>query len=418
MTMACSPTCLKAAYEPRANGAFTATPFTVTARSVRGIPTRNTSPACSWPDLPRACSTAFQSGSAARATPAPLTIRAIPKTRSARDNTGDLMVTASSSARVRLVQARDVVPANVLHEGVHILRRGGTVVKVVGVLVHVQGEDWRAAGQAMRVVRGPLVHQPPAAGGVRQQNPSRPPAHGLAHRDELGPPALDAPKVTREGLAQRRIGLAALAEAVEVQLVQNHRVRCDQLLSLEAVDGEHGRRGHVERAELGDDRVEAPDRPAVVVLVVADDQSFREAIEFPRLGTRGLHVIRHADWTSSRGYRTSKALPNRSAARRATPTAPPPTISGSGRTRHREMARTVASKTASARGSGAAWGSIAASDTAMAPITAGATPRMKARTQVACFTRLRAGITDSIMTNEGRKIATAATAAPATPATL
>src|SRR5262245_16240064 len=353
MTMACSPTCLKAAYEPRANGAFTATPFTVTARSVRGIPTRNTSPACSWPDLPRACSTAFQSGSAARATPAPLTIRAIPKTRSARDNTGDLMVTASSSARVRVVQARDVVPANVLDEGVDILRRGGTVVKVVGVFVHVQGEDWRAPGQAMRVVRRPLVHQPPVAAGVRQQDPSRPPAHGLAHRDELGAPAFDAPKITREGLTQRRIGLAALAEAVEVQLVQNHRVHGDQLLALEPVDDEHGRRGHVERAELSGDGVEAPDRSAVIVLVVADEQSLRQAMELLRIATQGLHVIGHAGLTTARGYRTRKALPKRSA-RRVTPTAPPATMSGSGRTRHTEMARTVASKTASAKGSGAA----------------------------------------------------------------
>src|SRR5215471_11047201 len=69
MTIAWSPICLNAAYDPRANPALTGTPLTETARSVRGMPTRKTSPACTWPDLPSACSTAFQSGSAARARP-------------------------------------------------------------------------------------------------------------------------------------------------------------------------------------------------------------------------------------------------------------------------------------------------------------------------------------------------------------
>src|SRR5262245_35923945 len=66
---------------------------------------------------------------------------------------------------------------------------------------------------------------------------------------------------------------------------------------------------------------------------------------------------------------------------------------------------------------GTACGRIAAMEAAMAPITAGPTPRMNALTHVARWTRLMAGMTDSIRTNEGRKIAAAATAAPATPAT-
>src|SRR5262249_44571636 len=69
MTIAWSPICLNAAYDPSANPALTGTPFTVTARSVRGMPTRYTSPACTWPALPSACSTAFQSGSAAPENP-------------------------------------------------------------------------------------------------------------------------------------------------------------------------------------------------------------------------------------------------------------------------------------------------------------------------------------------------------------
>ena len=96
MTIARSPICLKAAYDPRANPALTGTPFTVTARSVRGIPTRKTSPGWSWPDLPSACSTAFQSGSAARATAGAITMPMSPKKTIAHVETLDLMMPSPS----------------------------------------------------------------------------------------------------------------------------------------------------------------------------------------------------------------------------------------------------------------------------------------------------------------------------------
>src|SRR5215467_6809385 len=55
------------------------------AWSVRGIPILKTSPDWSWPDFPSACSTAFQSGSAACTTPTGLaTRRSIPSNRARR----------------------------------------------------------------------------------------------------------------------------------------------------------------------------------------------------------------------------------------------------------------------------------------------------------------------------------------------
>src|SRR2546427_823137 len=114
MTSAWSPTCLNAAYDPRANPAFTGMPFTVTLRSVRGMPMRKTSPGCICPDLPRACSTAFQSGSAARAaagtaaatrTPNPMTAYLICRS----------VITIAPSSRVRLMKAHDIRPVDVFH---------------------------------------------------------------------------------------------------------------------------------------------------------------------------------------------------------------------------------------------------------------------------------------------------------------
>src|SRR2546425_9560925 len=114
MTIAWSPTCLNAAYDPRANPAFTGMPFTVTLRSVRGMPMRKTSPGCICPDLPRACSTAFQSGSAARAaagtaaatrTPNPMTAYLICRS----------VITIAPSSRVRLMKAHHIRPVDVFH---------------------------------------------------------------------------------------------------------------------------------------------------------------------------------------------------------------------------------------------------------------------------------------------------------------
>src|SRR5437867_12371674 len=143
MTMARSPTCLNAAYDPSANPALTGTPFTVTARSVRGMPMRKTSPACSWPDLPSACSTIFQSGSAARAVTGAATVAISPSKTIVFFNAWDFMGRSSLSSRVLLMEAGHVRPVNVLHERVDVLRRRGAVVQVVRVLVHVERQDRR-----------------------------------------------------------------------------------------------------------------------------------------------------------------------------------------------------------------------------------------------------------------------------------
>src|SRR5438445_1015698 len=230
MTMARSPTCLNAAYDPSANPALTGTPFTVTARSVRGMPMRKTSPDCSWPDLPSACSTIFQSGSAARAVTGAATIATSPR-KTIVFNAWDFMGRSSLSSAVRLMERGDVRPFDVRHECVDVLRRRGAVVQVVRVLVHIERQDRRRARHAVRVVGRPLVHQFAVAVRVGEEHPSRAATHRLAHGDELGPPPVNAPEAAREGLAQRAIGLPLGAEAVEVQLVEDHRIHRNELFA-------------------------------------------------------------------------------------------------------------------------------------------------------------------------------------------
>src|SRR5690349_15370054 len=45
------------------------------------------------------------------------------------------------------------------HEGADIIAGLGAVVDVIGMLVHIEREDRRSAGERMAMVRGPLVDE-------------------------------------------------------------------------------------------------------------------------------------------------------------------------------------------------------------------------------------------------------------------
>ena len=87
-------------------------------------------------------------------------------------------------------------------------------------------------------------------------------------------------------------------------------------------------------------------------------------------------------------------------------------------TRNAIAATTVPIRSATANGSGTAAGESRAKDTASTPITAGPMPFITAVTQASRLTRSRIGRTASMIRNDGRKAATAATIAPATPTSL
>jgi hypothetical protein len=84
-----------------------------------------------------------------------------------------------------------------------------------------------------------------------------------------------------------------VAEAVEEQLVQDHRVHRDELLAFEPVDEKPGGLGVIELGELFVDQVEAFHRSAVIILVVTDDQTLGHAFDHGRVARQWLYLIRH-----------------------------------------------------------------------------------------------------------------------------
>jgi len=180
----------------------------------------------------------------------------------------------------RLIALVDLSPIDVGHEGIDIRSGGRAEVQVVGVLEHVECEDRNTARHRIRVIGGPLVHQRSLARKEGQQHPARAPTERFAHRDELRAPAVDASEVRVERQGHRRHhGPTVRAQRVEVQLVQQHRVRRDELFTLQAVELEAGRGGEVDRRKLGADDIQPLHGAGVVVGVVAGDKALGEAVE-------------------------------------------------------------------------------------------------------------------------------------------
>src|SRR5207244_10991293 len=95
-----------------------------------------------------------------------------------------------------------------------------------------------------------------------------------AHASEPGAPPLDAAEIPLERFGQVARRVAAAAEPIEVDFVQDHRVGGDEPLPRQPVDLEDRYGSPIELRETVLDGVEAPHGAAIIVLVVAGQQAF------------------------------------------------------------------------------------------------------------------------------------------------
>jgi hypothetical protein len=84
----------------------------------------------------------------------------------------------------------------------------------------------------------------------------RAPAERLAHGDEFSAPVVEGAEVACQRILQTYVGLALVAEAVEEHFMKYHRICCDELLALKAVDQEAGCACIVELGKLFADQVQ------------------------------------------------------------------------------------------------------------------------------------------------------------------
>jgi hypothetical protein len=87
--------------------------------------------------------------------------------------------------------------------------------------------------------------------------------------------------------------VAPRPEPIEEQLMQDHRVRRDQLLALQPVDDEYGGRRKIRLCQLHLDCVEALHRARVIVLVVADEQFLRHTFDATWLEGHSFDFVGH-----------------------------------------------------------------------------------------------------------------------------
>src|SRR5262249_22940079 len=98
-------------------------------------------------------------------------------------------------------------------------------------------------------------------------------AKRLSHRHEFGSPALMRTKITRDRIPQSCSRLALIAKPIEKQLVQNHGIHGDELFALETIDEKPWRAVVVQFGKVFLNQVQALHCSAVIVLVVADNQT-------------------------------------------------------------------------------------------------------------------------------------------------
>jgi hypothetical protein len=170
---------------------------------------------------------------------------------------------------------------------------------MIRVLVHIEREDRLAAGERRRVVHCPLIEELAVVRRPGEQHPSRPAALRLPHRGKFRAPAIDTAEIAGQRIAQLPFRLALAAQRGEKELAQDHRVRRDQLFALQAIDDKDRRGSEVEFCELRRDGVQPPDRAAIIVLVMAEDQLFGHPLDPRRIAGERLHGIGHR---SSSGY--------------------------------------------------------------------------------------------------------------------
>src|SRR5215470_11284614 len=183
-----------------------------------------------------------------------------------------------------------LVPLDVLEEGVDVLRRRGSVVDGVRVLVHVHHQQWSAVGGILGVVPAPADAELSILEVVVEHRPAAPSSERRPDCPEEFLEATEAPEGVAEGGLDRVARLAVSTEVPEVQLVENHRVVEAQLAFLEPAD-EEPRGVLVHAGELLLDLVEVLDRSAVVVLVVRAEEPLREPLELRRVEGQGLNGV-------------------------------------------------------------------------------------------------------------------------------
>src|SRR5713101_620306 len=209
------------------------------------------------------------------------------------DRSGKPLSPGSAVPTVAFVVLDGIVPVDRFHERIDVAARLGAIVHVIGMLVHVERDNRPSARNRIGMVSGPLIDETFVAGRIHQQRPAGTAALRLAHRRKFRTPTFDAAKVAHKRVRKRAARRSTAAEAVEIGLVQNHRVHRDQLFALQSVDDEPRRLGKIQFGELCGNRGQALDRADVVVFVVADKDLFGDSLYRFRIERKRLDLIRH-----------------------------------------------------------------------------------------------------------------------------
>ena len=158
-----------------------------------------------------------------------------------------------------------------------------------------------------RVIGRPAIDQPPVARAPRQDAPTRAPPSALPIAANSARQRSMLPK-SRASASASRARLALVANAGEVDFVQDHRIGRDQFFTLQAVNDEDRCLRAIETGNLLGNRVQSFKRAAVVVFLMTVQQFLREALDLGRVEGQRLDGLSHR-FRSCRGGRGSAQAP-------------------------------------------------------------------------------------------------------------
>ena len=139
------------------------------------------------------------------------------------------------------------------------------------MLVHVHDDQRHAADRARGVIGGEVIDQPLVARRVGQDHQALAVGHRLAHGGEFRLPAIEADEIPADRLREHagRVG-RRVADALEIELVQQRGIVDRLLLALELADLARLGLGEIDLGELLGDGVQPVDALGIDRMMFGD----------------------------------------------------------------------------------------------------------------------------------------------------
>src|SRR6185295_13903492 len=146
------------------------------------------------------------------------------------DASGRLVLQAGVNLHSFIVAPAALFPLYVLHECVDVLRGSSAKIHLVGMFEHIRHENGPAKGDVVRVIERAVRVQFSIVEIKTENGPAAAAAQRAGNRAKILVPFVETSKLARNSLLQCAGSFSVSTENAEIFLVEDDRIRRDQLL--------------------------------------------------------------------------------------------------------------------------------------------------------------------------------------------